>query len=220
MAVSVSNLLASGSNSESANFTTASFTAPLYRLILVAIGTDTLNFRTCTCTGLGITWTQIAAQGDNDGQRIVQLFRGVGNGTSGALTFTWSGAQSNPEWSVNLVTGVKISNSGADAIVQSAGTGTGEAGSTTVTLAAFGGASNGTFGVCMVNGSSSITTGTGFTQLSNDATSTKRMHTQFRSDNDTSVTWSFGSNMASKSIAVELAFGSDLNASPFILNLV
>lgn len=231
MAVSIVQLTASGHSGPGATTThpTGTFTAPLYRLILVAVGIDDSGGggHDFSLTGLGITWVSIRRQeggaSDNE-ERPVELFYGIGNGQTGEITITDStNFGTNPiQWSVAYVKEVKISNGGADAIVQSNGNGEGNpnTSSNSVGLSAFADAANATFGVVMINGSGSVTEGSGFTEVSDNADSGKRMQTQFKASNDTGVDWSFGSTQASSAIAIELAFGADLNATGFLMNLI
>lgn len=225
MAVSITHVLASGNASPGATQTisTASFLAKFYKLYLVAVGIDDSSGggHDFSLSGLGVNWQSIKWQPNADGYgRPVELFYGLGKGQTGQLSINDAiNFGNNPvQWAIAYLDSVKLSSNGGGAIVQNAGAGVGGSGqpnqsSINVSLGAFNSVDNATFGVCMINGSGSINTGSGFSQVSNDATSNKRMQTQFKTTNDTGVDWSFGSSQSASAIAIELAFGYDLNRS-------
>jgi hypothetical protein len=127
--------------------------------------------------------------------RITVLRRMPGSNETGAHTIDFGGvSQAETRWSIDQ-SDANVSTSGSNgsgAVVQSA-TGTAATATTvSATLGAFASANNGTFGAFGGFGGTATawTPGTGFTELSDGAgggANDVRIHTSYRSDNDTTV---------------------------------
>lgn len=191
-------LTSGGTGTDASSFSTASITPNKNKIVLVCIyinetsGTPPLP----TLSGNGMTWTEVATTTSGTVRGIV--FRGVSSSPSaGAITIDFGGnSQNDCEWIVVELTGLDIrGTNGANAIVQSA-TGTVNGTSLSITLSAFSGSLNPTFGfVCSRNGPSELVTpGSGFIELAN-VTSPHNAQAQWKNSNDTTVDWSFGQSL-------------------------
>jgi hypothetical protein len=185
-----------------------SFTPTANRPVLVAIaiytsgGTPTVN----SVTGNGITYAHVlsaTAIDDGFGPYRLHLYRGLSASPStGSVTASLSASADQVDFAICEWSGADATGTnGENAIVQSATSTTNEGTTLTVTLGAFAASANATYG-CMVSYDDvPITPGTGFTEL-DDAT---QLQTQWRADNDTSVTWTWdGVARDTAGIAVEI----------------
>lgn len=222
MPVTATHLTTGAKNSAGTSSTTASISPSSYKLVLIAVGNNESGGSTPTPTvsGCGLTWVQVATKGSSDGKQRITLLRSMGaSPSSGALTISTSGSSDTMNWSVVEFGNVITSGSnGAGAVVQSATAATESTAHTTetVTLSAFDDTRNATYGAIRINNAHSVTQGTGFTELAEN-TSDHTIQTQWRNDNDTSVTWSFGSTTdRDQAVAVEIAFKPGRNRVIFV----
>lgn len=213
MAITQFSLSGSGNDTDAASFTTDVQTPTADRLILAAISSGAGNSASNvepTLTGNGLTWsTVVSNQFDAAGAAArITLFRALGSSpTSGSVTIDFGGfTQTVCEWSFSEFAGIDTSGSnGENAVVQSA-VATGASNSLSITLAAFGSASNATYGAIAIERAQAITAGSGFTQIHETQLSTPAFttDTQWRDDNDTTVDWSWTTNSVNGGIAVEI----------------
>jgi hypothetical protein len=190
--------LTSGSTTAVSSVATASITLTTNRLGLLTVVNRTASAATPnapTCSG----WAEVATIAyDNTGtsrERVTLLRRLSGSDSTGTHTIDFAAqSQENIRWSIDETDATVDTggSNGASAVVQSVTNSAATATSLTVTLAAFGSASNATFG-CFglsadgVVGTPVITEGTGFTQLTEIAAVDASLFTQYRNDNDTTV---------------------------------
>ncbi len=204
MTVAITSLASGNSGSAdyaTTSFNTASASPGANRLQLLAVAVDydaaVASPPSCTVSGDGLTWVQIAAYSYwPDGANFwnaVYLFRAMGaSPTTGALTVTLGANPWNWAYSWTEATGMNTGGTnGSAAIVQSA---TNRATSTAIaaTLAAFGSAANATY-LCAGLGNSfgnavTATAGTGFTEVHDTypAGGYAGAYSEWRTDNDTS----------------------------------
>jgi hypothetical protein len=168
-------LLTAGSNAVNLNtYTTATISPVANRLVTVAV----LNHRTPAAnspslSGGGMTSWNVVATVDFDtiggALRRLTIFRAMSASPgSGPITITFVGSVSNVQWIVSQWDGVETSGvNGAGAIGQTGSNRTNGSNGLTVTLGAFGNASNVAYGVFGVNKNVvAITPGAGFTKIS------------------------------------------------------
>lgn len=213
MAVAATNLTSKFSDNGSfTSIVTASISPSANNLILASVTSrrgDGANPSVPSLSGNGLTWVQVATiiwDTTSASRRTLTVFRAMGSSPSaGALTASWGAeVQTDICISVTQYSGVDTSGTnGSGAIVQSATNKdeTGTATSLTITLGAFGSVNNATFGALADGNGASETAsaGTGFTMkgsaqcVVSDALS---VYDEFRSDNDTTVnfTWTTGIN--------------------------
>lgn len=215
----VAVLLASGgsTNAAQSNFTTASITPSANKLILLAVEyyTDNANATITSVTGNGLTWVPVANTFNYLGYNRLALFRALSaSPTAGPVTINFSASNVyTVAFAINEFGNVNISGvNGSGAIVQSATNSTDGNVRLTVTLGAFSGSSNATFGA--FGSARAVTPGSGFTELS-DYTAVgwnrdSNVQTQWRNDNDMSVDVELGYQFAN-GIASEIKFSNDAN---------
>ena len=214
MAVDVSLLTGGGSGSDTSIYTTGSMTPTANLLVLAAIYNVevTGSGATCTATGNGLTYVQIATVEQLVGSIGTNafLFRAMGSSpTAGGITFDYSGNnQRRAAWSVVEFSDIDTGgDDGADAIVQNA-TNKAETGeSLTVTLSAFGDATNNaTFGFFGKGSNGVFTEGSGFTELHDEQAGGEgaRAQSEWRLGEDTSVDVSWTGSTSHVGIAVEI----------------
>jgi hypothetical protein len=193
--------------SAATSFATASVTPDASRLILlgVYVRKSAVTVSTPTASGCGVTWVQVATTGGfPSGQAVsrVTLFRAMGTPTTGAITISLGGVSHVfCAWSVTEYGNVDTGGSdGASAVVQSNQASVDVAATTaSVTLAAFGSASNATYGVVGAsNATAAFVPGTGFTEIhdqeaSGGGTSAGAVESEWQAANDTSVDWTMAS---------------------------
>lgn len=196
------------------SYVTASVSPGANRLVLIAVWSRGDDTNPTGIAGAGLTFDMILAQDPSSGSRQMSLWRAMSaSPSSGAITITFSGAQTTVSWSVMEFDGVDTGGSnGSAAVVQSAGNtdGSGTATSLSVTLAAFGDAANnvafGFVGIRAVN--ENMNPGSGFAEIhevqdSGDGT----IITEWKTGEDTGVdaSWSTGADVGG--IAIEIAAG-------------
>ncbi len=215
MAVSGTNLTSFQSSTDATSYATASITPTANYLVLASVSSSKATTPdTPTLSGNGLTWVQIATNNfDTAGtQRTVTLFRALGASPSaGALTASFGGnTQLSCTITVDQFSGVDTSGTnGSGAIVQSATNAEASqaAATFTVTLAAFSDTNNATYGTATNGDSSNFTVGTGFTSLGASGSATPLVNTfsEWRADNDTTVTFGGAIGYSSGGIGVEIA---------------
>lgn len=214
MAITLTALTSGESDVDATSQATASITPGANRLVLATITTQGGGPpATPTATGNGLTWVQVATVTYNtvaDPFKRITLFRAMGSAPSaGAVTFdfgaetqvrfAWSVVESNNE----VDTG---GTNGSAAVVQSATNNANAVTSLTVTLAAFGSANNATYGAFGISVIEVQAPGAGFTEIHDigPAAETIRIHTEWRSDNDTTVDQSSVTAADRGGIAIEI----------------
>lgn len=214
MAVSISNLTAGDSQTDTSSYSTASISPGANRLILATVVNRTASGtpNQPTLTGNSLTWVAVnSVVYDTSGsQRRITVFRAMGaSPTTGAITIDLA-AQTNTTcmWAVDEATGVDTSGTnGSGAVVQSAVNSTASDTSLTATLAAFASTDNATFGAAGEGGGPvTLSVGSGFTQLSNSVESEQELGrlTEWKSTNDTSVDFSCSSAAELGIIGIEI----------------
>jgi hypothetical protein len=202
--------------------TTASISPTANALILVTVGryatgaVSTPN----SVTGNGITYELVASSPEwdesvppNEDRKKLFLYRGMSASPSaGAITIEGDGGGGEwTTWTITEITGVDTSGSnGSGAVVQSnsnaqAGT------SLSISLNAFGSASNGTFATAYSWAGNQVTPEAGWSELT-DGNTVDRPQTMWRANNDTTPSWTFSSD-AVGGIAVEIRAASIWNTS-------
>jgi hypothetical protein len=208
-------LLTSGSSSDP-GVNTAVITPTANALVLVG-GIGLTSNTGMTVAGNSLTYVNVGSV-SIVGPRVLNLFRALGGApTAGAvnISYTDSGT-SNQGWFIAEVTEVDTSGvDGSGAIVQSA---TATAGSSvtslTVTLGAFGGAANGTFGLLGTRDPvGGYTPGVGFTQIANVNTVVSTVAAQWRTDNSTDVSCTWGADFGTQAGGIAIEIKSGLPAS-------
>lgn len=218
MAISAANKTSGYDTDGNSSSTTASITPASNKLQLLAISSRT-NISTDpnapTVTGCGLTWVQIATivyDTTSASRRRLTLFRAMGSSpSSGALTIDFGGQnQTHVTWVADEITGMDTSGTdGSGAIVQSA-TNKDEVGTTTftVTLGAFSGSGNATYGAYgEIDATITITPGSGFTELAkatDGGAGNVVTETEFKNSNDTSVDWTLSGTALPGGIAIEI----------------
>lgn len=218
----LSNLTAGTDVDGNTTATTASITLTANRLALLGV----INWETFlsttpatpTCSG----WAQVATNLFDDngaGRARLTVFRRMGGSNSTGTHTIDCGAtnQAVLRWSIDetdadVDTG---GTNGSGAVVQSATGASSASASVSATLAAFGSASNATYGCFGFVGDAGttaldLTVGTGFTQLAEQVaggnTFDAGLLTQYRTDNDTSVDATVNTtSIANGAIAIEIA---------------
>lgn len=220
MAIAGSNLIVDGNMTPAASFATGSIAPGANRLLLAsvfAVDNAVTLAPTVNLSGNGLTWVQVGRL--VTGVASLAVFRALGASPSaGAVTISSDVATMLfAQWSISEFTGVNTTGSNGSGAVGNVATNyAGSASSLTVTLPAFGSASNGTYGAFSANdfGSAAaftFTEGTGFTPLGSDidaaagATVAVGMFAQWKAANDTSVDVSASRPMTDfNGIAVEI----------------
>lgn len=224
MVATPTNLTKNGSSVSATSYATASVTFTAGRFYLVSFASRTgitADPTQPTATATGMTFTVVATNGtqiyDTTGssrKRQTLFYALCSSTTTVAVTFDEAGqTQTNAQWSIDEIASglVTTGTNGVDAIVQSAKNAdpSATASTLTVTLASFSSANNATYGTfANGGGTTTVTPGSGFTQISNDSTSTLAMLTEFNSGNDTTV--DFGNNSVNDEMG---GIALELNAS-------
>lgn len=215
MAVSLANLT-SGTGESAGNITTASITPTASNLVLLSIAArrgDSTEPTTPTVSGNGLTWelvNSIYFDTSATSMRKLFLFRAMGASPSAGVVTINFGATTNATWVIDQASGIDTSGTnGSGAIVQSA-TNKDESVTTSsfsVTLGAFSSTNNATYGVfAEADGSHTVTPGSGFTELDEQANgfTPMVMQTQWISTNDTGVDWTSSGSVYAGGVAVEI----------------
>lgn len=223
MAITVSNLLQNGNTADQNSYTTASVSLSANKLDLLSVvsayTSGTVNIP--TVSGASRTWTQVVTKVDSANNRRITVFRSLSSSAnSGALTIDFAGqTQLSCSWIVDEFNNIDLSGTnGANAVVQSAsaavdGTNSG----ITVTLAAFSGTSNATYGSLRAGAGVGLTSGNGFTQIATYNDGGCNLQSQFKDSNDTSVDWTWPSGTSLvPAIAIEIKHSIPVSGNFFL----
>lgn len=216
-ALSPSLLIANGTDTDATSFNTANISPAANSLILLEVHSkDDGAAVTPTVTGCSMTWTQVATVSFNGGSSSVTLFRSLNAspGSACALTIDFSGStQQEISWIIHQWDGVDTSGTnGSGAIVQSATNSSEGATTLSVTLAAFGDATNNAAAGFFGRNSAAVTTvGGGFTILGDFLPSARRASAEYKIGEDTGVDMSWGTSNAVGGVAVEIKAASGAN---------
>jgi hypothetical protein len=195
MAITAAHLTSAGSDTNADTQDTASITPTANRLVLAAIvntasGTPTLP----TLAGNGLTWVEILTVLFDviaTPTKRLTLFRALGASPSTGVVTITAATSTGWSWSVAEFGGIDTSGSnGSGAIVQSASNRADNAGSLTVTLAAFADAVNNVaYGGFGASGNTQITPGGGFAELGEGASTlpSSRCQSEWKTGQDTTV---------------------------------
>ena len=199
MAVTATQLTSGGSDTNTESYTTASISPSGNKLIIVAVYTRrTAGSTAPTLTGNGLTYVNFVSETESTGTILrMTLYRAMGASPSaGAITIDFGAdTMEHCEWIVTEFDNVDTGGTnGSAAIVQSLG-GRDEGTNTglTITLAAFGDASNAAYGA--VRAGNAITPGTDFIELAEvtAATEAPNVQAEWKDVADTTVDWSWAS---------------------------
>lgn len=189
-------------------YTTGSVAPGPDKLVLLTLWVRGPVGEPTSVSGNGLTWELEEKLGFDGAQGVnVAVYRAMGSSpTAGTITISLPATASGAAWSVVEVGGVNTTGSnGAQAIAQSvAASGTGTTG--TITLASFESASNATFGAFGHNANEATTPEVGYTELHDVAGGSPlvALQTEWRPDNDTSVSASWATSSSWRGIALEL----------------
>jgi hypothetical protein len=215
--VAATNITSGNDSTDSATYTTASITMKAGRLYLMSAANTAASAGTIssiTNTG-GPTFSAAPAtsttQYNGTAHRVSIWYCVPTVDYTGTLVITFGATQTACTWSLNEFSGVDTTTNGG--IVQAV-VGTGTSVTPAATLAAFGSANNATFGALSNVSDTTTTPGTGFTELSDTATTTPVvcLETEWTVANDTSVDGTITS-AAWGAVAVEIK----ADASPFVI---
>ncbi len=200
-------ILASGSSTGATTQQTASFTPPQNALICVAFRYHRFPTTAPTVTGNNLTYAQAHANAFRvfASSNVVTLFIGMGNNpAAGPITFTFGGATTNLDWVVFAIKGTDTSGSGGSgAIVQAESAA--QSNGMSITLAAFGAATNGTLGVLAINANNAVDPGEGFDEVYDAGQTDARLFVEWQTQADTGVDASFTGSAGC--IGVEIKVG-------------
>lgn len=230
MAVTAANLAAVSNSTNLSSYSTGSISPGANRLLIATVyngvGSGTAN--TPTLTGNGLTWVQEETTvdfetGGTDRDKRITSFRAMGASPSaGAVTADFAGqTQSGCIIIVDEFDGVDTGGTnGSAAVVQSLSVGSlgSSASSGAVTLAAFGSASNATYGALSHVVDETSTAGSGFTKLGDvgHGAPTRSLVTEWKNSNDTSVdaSWSTSAKWAGIALEIKASGGSTQTLEP------
>ena len=209
MTVAATVLVSNGTPTNGTSATTASFNSTAGRPILACICNYLATPTTVpTFSAHGLTWTQrvtIETDGGTVRRRITVLDAyptGAGSGT--ATIDCGAVSQEGFSWQIVEFTGADTT----DILAQAAATAVGNAtGTVSATLGATT-AGNATLGFSIINGSTAINAGAGYTGIADfqdtDAGAPTRLITEFRNDNTSTVDVSIAGGTARRYIVVGL----------------
>lgn len=173
-------------------------------------------------SGCGITWTQIAARKQVAHNTLaIAFFRGVSTSpSSGALTITLAESEGAAGWGVFQFDGTDISgDNGSNGIVQSASADWFDTTTNpTVNLSPLASSSNATFGMLWVQGTPTITTGSGFTVLVNQVGSNNVNHSEWAL-NVQNPTWTKTASLTSM-IGMAIEIRASISGGSFLFNFL
>lgn len=221
MAISGASLTAGFDNTDAQSYVTASITPAANNLILATIVNEGVNNGVPSLTGNGLTWVQVATQINSSDRTTV--FRAMGaNPSAGAVTIAISlTANRCCLWSISQFSGVDTAGTnGSGAVVQSA-TNSGTSSTPSVTLAAFGDATNNAaFGGFSGDGLLTLTPESGYTELANQQATAPNtvMEAEWKLGQDLAVTGSFGADAPRwAGVALEIKAAAAVLASKLAL---
>jgi len=213
MAITARQIITNSDGTDANSYNTASVSLLPQKLYLLAVSSRRVGgIYEPTVTGASRTWTKVATKTFIDGDGRITLFRSLADSSnSGALTIDFAGqTQLRCGWSLSEFSNVDTSGTnGANAIVQHAeNNGADPLSSLSISLSPFGSTLNATYGsIFVIDIASTISAGSGFSELGQSAVEILNVQSQWKNTNDTTVDWSWttgaGVEMAA-GIAVEL----------------
>lgn len=210
MAVSVTVLTNSGNDDNQNSYTTASISPPGNKPVFaVVVNTKNSAPETPALSGNGLTWVVQQSVVWSSTWRIT-LYRALGaTPSSGAVSITFGGVgQTGCSWVIGYFDGAATGGTNAsEAFVQSASNTGNNVSSLTVTLSAFGSATNAAFGAFAVDNSTSPVVGSGFTSVATNPGNSpgRSMLVEFKTTSDTTVdSNSEGANRIWGAVACEI----------------
>lgn len=212
--VARANITSGNSSSDATSYDTASVTLKTGRLYIMSVVNTKASADVVSAITGGPTFTSRRTTQFSGTAYRVSLWTAVPTvDYTGVLTIDFGGGNTQTAcvWALEEFSGVDTTTD--DGIVQTA-TGTGTSVTPLATLAAFGSASNATFGINANVSDTTTTPGTGFTEIVDisSATPVACLQTQWRVDNDTTSDGTITS-AAWGAIAAEVM----ADASPFII---
>ena len=189
-------------------FTTASITPTANNLVIAVINnraTDP-NADDPSLSGNGMTWVEITNVLWSATNRRLTMLRAMGASPSaGAVTITFNNTQTDCHWSIFEFAGVDTSGTnGSGAVVQSATNTDNPITSLTVTLAAFGSATNGAASGFVHNAAEASTPDTDWTEIHDLNGTAVGLETQWRATSDTTAAASWATSSRGAGIAIEI----------------
>src|SRR3989338_3222110 len=217
--ITKTNIETTGNDTSQTSYTTGSIAPSANKLVLLAVDSSRspATANEPTVTGAGMTWTKVDTKIDAANLRRTTVFRALSASPgSGVLTIDFAGqSQSKASWSIVEFDGIDTSGTnGSGAIGNTAsnevtGTNTG----LTITLGTFGSSANATYGAYRVGVTTSVTEGSGFTEIGEYSGNNTTIQTQWRADNDTTVDISYASvSTVTIGVAVEIVAGTLSNS--------
>lgn len=210
MAITVASRIGLADETAKSTYTNASqaLAADAVQLLTVLVFDSSVDPPQPTVTGGGRTWVSVATAVDTSNHFRITLFRAMGSATSDAITIDFAGDTQDMCFAIlNEASGVDLGGTnGSEAVVQAnAAVGTFSLG-LSVSLNAFADGGNGTYGACFNTAAAGpISAGDGFSLVTEDQYgTTKRAASEFKSANDTTVDFSWGTNAAPWGVAAEL----------------
>jgi len=204
-------LLTSGGDADvDSSSVTASISPQPDALILLVVASRNSNSGatagTITAAGNSIAYTEMETDAYyTTAHHRCEVMRGLDVApTTGTIAITFSEDKADAEWQVIECRNLDSSGTEGDgAVVQSAGASASGSGTKTVTLSAFADATNATFGaICCRTSGCDLDPGSGFTQIAETSFATPTILSQWRADNDTSVTFTANADNGTDSVSL------------------
>ena len=217
--VEISVLTSGSSETNTTTYATASISPNADRVLLAIVNGLRLSVAldaAPTCSGLGLTWVEVATVAYRHGELApdrtrMSIFRAIGPGpTTGAVTFTFPETQARATFAVLELRGTKTGGGdGADAIVQTVISAQATTSTPLATLAIFSDAANATFGAggWSLPPNATGVPGTGFTELVDIQVAPEGtgLYVEFRPENDTSVDLTYSLAVRNVLFGIEIA---------------
>jgi len=213
-AITATLLTSSATGTDATLYTTVSVTPTGNRLNLGCIFSDGGGGDVPTVSGFGLTWVAVSAVNADAGNSEMFLFRALGaSPTAGTITISYPATKNGCAWSFLQFADVNTGGTDGSLAVQNVSTAKTD-GNTglTVTLDAFQTTNNATFGCFGHNANEGTSPGAGFTEKSDvgHGVPNQALATEFRDDNDTTVSATWAGNVPAVAIAVELVRATSL----------
>lgn len=205
-AISFTNLTSGGLINSQSSLATSSISPASNKACFATVSSlQNVGSTTPTLTGCGLTWVQVGTY--QISQIRITMFIGIGTASTGALTFDWGGDnQTSFVWTVDQAD--NAATTGLTSVIQNASANINGAISSpiTITLAAFANSNNAAYGVfCSFTNVTSITAGSGFTELSNNIVSGGLVAEEAEWKlNDNTVDWALGGAGATQALAMAI----------------
>ena len=219
MAITVTELTSGANGSNLQNYTTASVSPGANKLILVLVSENDSagGSLPSSVSGAGLTFDLIRSSTgvSGVGHRRTSIYRAMsGSPGTGAITIAHSGVtQNNCLWKVLEVSGIDTTGTnGAGAIVQSNDSGPTSTATPSVTLAAFGDATNNAGLAAFAQATANtFAAGTGWTEIGTEVTNASpntSFGAQYIIGQDTSVDCTFSGSGSATGVAIEIKAAS------------